>query len=73
MDWHAQTMIYIVLEMSQLPLIIPRTYCSLFMAALTQCHNPLKTNDAPSRKHSVTALSRNVKAKRSAETRSEEP
>lgn len=32
-------MIYIVLEMSQMPLIIPRTYFSLFMAALAQCHN----------------------------------
>lgn len=39
----------------------------------TQCHNTPKTNKVLSRKHSVTTLSRNVKAKKNAKTGLEEP
>lgn len=34
-DWHAQRIICVILGMSQMPLIIPRTYFGLFMVALT--------------------------------------
>lgn len=73
MDWHAQRAIYIILEIYQMPLIVPKPYFSLFMVASTQCHNTPKTNKVPSRKHSVITLSRNVKAKKNAKTGLEEP
>lgn len=43
MDWHAQRAIHIILEIYQMPLIVPKPYFSLFMVALTHSvTTPLK-------------------------------
>lgn len=73
MDWHAQRAIHIILEIYQMPLIVPKPYFSLFMVALTHSvTTPLKQTEFH-QENTVTTLSRNVKAKKNAKTGFEEP